>query len=709
MDALICSHAAKYETGTIHHLTMSYSGNPFRDDLTESGLHAPLSVVIMAGFLMALQKFQVFDSVGIIGSGHFATYLTKRLNSEESTNHITEFQLIKQWYYDQLVHGDNPDKSESPVLYHYSDVSQSHGIPLVEQRTTFWDTMYETQAAVIYQPSILVLQLYHHDAAVAESLLETWEGQVNKILDIPNQLRGTEHAFIPADFPHLAITSDNLDELMSEVHQDLGIPPIAVQDMYPLSTMQQNFVVSTLRDPTAYIVQHVFRITGALDLVKYRAVWDELGLRHTILRTKLLASRMVQVVTDCVDIDWVVSGTPLSTSNEEYQHTVRQLGFNLFGGHPLLRIHLFPDGDGHGWLCFMAIHHAVIDGWSYQMLMNESLSLYHDLNLTAKVPYRQFIDAVSTRDTTEEKKYWTEFLEGFESTPDLPFPHLTQMSSYSKDTVVLSRTEPLHRLCRSWGITFNVLLRGVWALMLTQYLGKPNEVTFGVMVSGRDGRIDGLDRLMGPTINTLPFRVNVDPQLSLINWLQELAEQSTQLLEHEQTSLVDIKRWAGLNADDQLFRSMIAVGRYLETRPPSTDALIEYHSIAGYNDTEYPLMASFDEPLSGGALHLTIVANHEPFYVDGLIDSIGHLLIQFVSVDPALLSVETFLQPSLTALAQVQAWIPGPTVIPSNPDVVMVPDLFTQHLAHQPQQVALETKDGQYTYRECYTQACRIG
>ncbi|KAJ1965366.1 hypothetical protein IWQ62_002683, partial [Dispira parvispora] len=665
VDALSFSHAHKYEIGSIHHLTISYPANPFRDELLHSGLHAPLSVVIMAGFLMALQESLVFDSVGVVGPGHSARYTTKRLHSEESTSYITEFQLIKQWYYDQLIHSDSHDshdKPETPVLYHYSDVSQSHGIPLVEQRTSFWDTMYDTQAVVIYQPSSLVLQLCHQNATVAESLLATWEAQVNKILDIPEQLRGTEHAFIPADFPHLTVTSNDLDEIMCEIHQDLGIPPAAVQDVYPLSTMQQNFVVSTLRDPTSYIVQHVFRITGALDLVKYHAVWDELGLRHTILRTKFLASRMVQVVTDRMDIDWVVSDTPLSTSNEEYQHTMRQLGFDLFGGHPLLRMHLFPDSDGRGWLCFIAIHHAVIDGWSYQIVMNESLSLYHDLYLTAKVPYRLFIESVSAGDTTEDKKHWTNYLEGFEPTPNLPFPHMPGIRMCQKDAVVLSRTAPLHLLCRTWGITFNVLLRAVWALTLTQYLGKPNEVTFGVMVSGRDGRIDGLDRLVGPTTNTLPFRAKVDPRKSVVEWLQELAEQSNQLLEHEQTSLVDIKHWAGLGTDDHLFQSMITVGRYLETSAPSRDSLIEYHSLKGYNETEYPLMASFDEPVSGGALHLTIVASHEPHYLDELVNHIAHLLLQLETVDSTSLLGRSLLQVSPAAVTQVQGRIPEPTM-----------------------------------------------
>ncbi|KAJ1659188.1 Nonribosomal peptide synthetase [Dispira simplex] len=678
------------------------------DDLVHSGLHAPLSVVILAGFLMALRQLQEFDLASIMGSGRLSTFDTSDFHVEELTSLVAEFQLIKKWYYDHL-HGESPRKPEAPVLYHYSDVSQPNAVSIVEQRTSFWDATTGVQAAVVYRPNFLVLQLRHYNVTAAESLLIAWRNQVNKLLDIPNQLRGTEHAFIPTDFPHLVITSDDLHELVSGIHQDLGIPPSAIHDVYPLSTMQQNFVVNTLRDPTSYIVQHVFRITGTLDLAKYRSVWDELGKRHTILRTKFLASRMVQVVTDHVDIDWVVSDTPLPTSEVEYQHTMRQLGFDLSGGHPLLRIHLFPDDNGQGWLCFLAIHHAVIDGWSYQLLMNESLSLYHGLRLAAEMPYRRFIDLVSTKDTTADKAYWTEALEGLQSTPDLLFPHLSQVGLYRKDAVMLNRTEPLHHLCRTWGITFNVLLRGVWALVLTQYLGKPEEVTFGVMISGRDGRIEGLDRLVGPTINTLPFRVKVDPQQSVVDWLQGLAEQSTQLLEHEQTSLVDIKHWAGLDKDDQLFRSMVAVGRYLESDSPVEDSLIEYHSLTGYNDTEYPLMASFDEPVSGESLHLTMMANHEPFYVDGLVDCIGHLLSQLAMVDPALLSVDTLLQPSPNALTQVKAWIPGPIVTSCNPNVVMVSDLFTQHLAQQPHRVALETKDEQYTYRECYVQACCIG
>ncbi|KAJ1659937.1 putative NRPS-like protein biosynthetic cluster [Dispira simplex] len=39
----------------------------------------------------------------------------------------------------------------------------------------------------------------------------------------------------------------------------------------------------------------------------------------------------------------------------------------------------------------------------------------------------------------------------------------------------------------------------------------------------------------------------------------------------------------------------------------------------------------------------------------------------------------------------------------------MVPDFFTQHLIHQPHQVALETMDERFTYHECYTHAYRIG
>ncbi|KAJ1964489.1 hypothetical protein IWQ62_002916, partial [Dispira parvispora] len=208
----------------------------------------------------------------------------------------------------------------------------------------------------------------------------------------------------------------------------------------------------------------------------------------------------------------------------------------------------------------------------------------------------------------------------------------------------------------------------VWALTLTQYLGQPNEVTFGVMVSGRDGRIGGLDRLVGPTTNTLPFRAKVDPRKSVVEWLQELAERSTQLLEHEQASLVDIKHWAGLDMDVQLFRSMITVGRYLKTSAPSRDSLIEYHSLKGYNETEFPLMASFDEPVHGEILHITILARHEPYYLDELVNHIVHLLLELETVDSTSLLGRSLLKVSMAAVTQVQARVLEPTMVQNNLD-----------------------------------------
>ncbi|KAJ1968727.1 hypothetical protein IWQ62_001063, partial [Dispira parvispora] len=708
-DSVSASVTLSDSPNHIHYLTVPYCGNPFNDDLSHSGLNIPLSIVVLEGFLTTLYRMGNFESVSIAGSGCLAAWDAKYQHYEKPTSVAAEFQLIKQWYYDHLVQGQHTGTLDAPSIYHYSDVAQPHGVPVLGQHASFWDVPVSIQAAVVYQPNSLVLQLYHQDRSIAESILITWQEQINLFLGLLSHLQGTEHTLIPADFPLLALSTGDLDELVSDMHQDLNIPPNAIYDIYPLSTMQRNFVVNTLQDPTSYIVQHTFRITGVFNPEKYRAVWAELGNRHTILRTKFLASRMVQVVTNQMEIDWVVSDTTLPTTEEEYQLTVRQLGFDLSGRNPLLRIHLFPDVNGQGWLCFLAIHHAMIDGWSYQLLINESLDLYHGVHMRDEVPYFRFIESVSTQDFALDKSYWTEGLAEFNSTPDLPFPHLSQVTLYRKDAVVSNQTTPLHHLCHNLGITFNVLLRGVWALMLTQFLGKPDEVTFGVMVTGRDGQIAGLDRLVGPTINTLPFHAKVDPRESIIAWLKKLARQSTELLAHEQTSLVDIKHWAGIDMDDQLFGSVMTFGKYIESRASLHDSLIKYHSVTSYNQTEYPLMGLFDEPVPGESLHLVIMAKHEPFYIDGLVDHITHLLSQLAIVDPTSYLVDTLLQPSPTALNQVQAWIPGPTLKPSNPDVLMVPDLFTQNLADQPHRVALETKDCRYTYCDFHVQACRVG
>ncbi|RKP37619.1 hypothetical protein BJ085DRAFT_41192 [Dimargaris cristalligena] len=60
------------------------------------------------------------------------------------------------------------------------------------------------------------------------------------------------------------------------------------------STLQLGFLINTLKDPSAYMVQQSFAIHGQLDLNRFHRVWMEVAQNHPILRTKFIQTDSVE-------------------------------------------------------------------------------------------------------------------------------------------------------------------------------------------------------------------------------------------------------------------------------------------------------------------------------------------------------------------------------------------------------------------------------
>jgi len=72
-----------------------------------------------------------------------------------------------------------------------------------------------------------------------------------------------------------------------------GAPSLApkklsnVEDIYPLSPMQQGMLFHSILDPSSgmYLSQAVFSIESRLNVLAFRQAWEEVVRRHAILRT----------------------------------------------------------------------------------------------------------------------------------------------------------------------------------------------------------------------------------------------------------------------------------------------------------------------------------------------------------------------------------------------------------------------------------------
>src|SRR6185503_20079183 len=106
------------------------------------------------------------------------------------------------------------------------------------------------------------------------------------------------------------------------------------------------------------------------------------------------------------------------------------------------------------------------------------------------------------------------------------------------------------------GFTLNNLVQGAWALLLSAWTGE-DKVVFGVTRSGRRIELPRWNERVGLFINTLPLVVRLESEAILVPWIKSISDRQLQMRDYEQTPLVNIKHWSGVQGASPLFESII--------------------------------------------------------------------------------------------------------------------------------------------------------
>ncbi|KAJ1973580.1 hypothetical protein H4R34_005025, partial [Dimargaris verticillata] len=525
----------------------------------------------------------------------------------------------------------------------------------------------------------------------------------------------------PSSFSLLGLTQDALDHVREDAAQQLSVAPTAIADMVPVSSLQSGFIVNTLKDPSAYMVQQSYCITGALDVARYRECWHQVSQRHSALRTKFVITDLipghtaVQVVLATMDMAWSYdeSHVPIDADFEHsYFATDRQHGF-AFDGSPLIRIALFKTTDTEHWL-FLTFHHALLDAWSTNIVLDEVLALYHEQPLHPALQYNTYLAHVMCKPAQATQAFWQRMLNDVKPTPDLQLPSVRPPSpvpsvpSYGCHKQSLSCTlSDIHAFTQRLGITTNNLLRGLWALLLSRYLNEQTKVTFGVLASGRNEPLSGIDDMVGLSINTVPFRATFQHDQPLHDWLQGIHRLSGEIMAHEHASLVDIQKWAGVPADIPLFQSLLVYDKYRENAPSLSDQQIQCTAHDGMNFTEYPLTISFADV--GNELHIVLVYaahTYDVAYIALICDYLDACLTWVVQSTPKV-PVESMWQLPASECLAITTWSQGEERT-LDPSCQLLPDLFLNSLSRTPDAIALESGSKRWTYAEVHQHALVI-
>ncbi|KAF0709733.1 hypothetical protein As57867_005767, partial [Aphanomyces stellatus] len=329
-----------------------------------------------------------------------------------------------------------------------------------------------------------------------------------------------------------------------------------------------------ISDPAEYVLQSVFDIRGDFDFERLETCWKSLALETPLLRTVFVSTvhGLFQAVTNEDLSEWIMLpatwlSDEIDTLTKEYLDNDRQRGFTLMS-KSYHRFAAARISDGRIRV-FWTHHHSLMDGWSLQLVMDKLLSICYGEEYNATfVPFKDHIEWLAQQDEEPSRLFWESALANSDQSQQLalPKPHLDGQTSQTKYKA-LALTVPLPGMtsvCRKLGVTPSSVFRAAWSIVLQQYT-RSEYVTFGSVVSGRDTGLDGVDKIIGMLINTVPIQVHVSTGGLTDDLIVDVHRLSTDIVQYSHCSLVDVKRWAKVAPEGQLFDTILVYENY----PPS--------------------------------------------------------------------------------------------------------------------------------------------
>ncbi|MCP5051318.1 MAG: non-ribosomal peptide synthetase, partial [bacterium] len=191
-------------------------------------------------------------------------------------------------------------------------------------------------------------------------------------------------------------------------------------------------------------------------------------------------------------------------------------------------------------------HHIINDGWSLGIINNEVFTLYNTfLNPKEnplpplKLQYRDYTlwhnSFIETGGVSRFETYW---LEKFKDKPngiDLPFDHARRpIQTFNGGRVYFTlgrkETAHLHRVSHSQDVTLFMSMLSLVMTLLYRYSGQ-QDMILAAPVAGR--RKEELQTIMGFLVNTLVYRLEMNPKDTFRNFLRQVKQEAAEAYQNQ--------------------------------------------------------------------------------------------------------------------------------------------------------------------------------
>ncbi|KAI1164420.1 hypothetical protein F5B18DRAFT_252198 [Nemania serpens] len=300
-----------------------------------------------------------------------------------------------------------------------------------------------------------------------------------------------------------------------------------IEDLYPCTALQEGLMSLTARRPGAYTIALEYELPAKVNIERFQQAWNAVVASNSILRTRFMQSTtgsMYQVVLRTM-LPWE-SDTNAKPSS--YHATNWKLG------QPLARLCL-GQSDG-SYRFFFLIHHALTDGWSMPLLLQQVQLTYDGAISPSPHPFNRFIDYIA-RTRPNYEAFWSRY---FDDAQVAAFPSLPSATYTPSPTVKTTFTIQVDSPGKNeFGVPSRLKL--AWSILISLYTDSTDTV-FGLTVAGRGAPVLGIEDMTGPTIASIPYRLRLQLDDTIVDTLRKVQEDSVAMMPFEQAGLQRISR-----------------------------------------------------------------------------------------------------------------------------------------------------------------------
>ncbi|KAF2644626.1 nonribosomal peptide synthetase-like protein 2 [Massarina eburnea CBS 473.64] len=324
-------------------------------------------------------------------------------------------------------------------------------------------------------------------------------------------------------------------------------------DMMLPATAGQTYMVSMWLNTkgATFYPDFTYDVHGPIDFDALQTAWKALIDANPILRTSLYATN-----DRCIPYVQIVQRQTKSIVQDITESSLDDIA-RVLGqcGTQQPFVHLFASRAPQGWSLRLKIHHALYDGVSLPILMQQ----LQDICNRKAVPslpnlFPRFIASSFVSPNSDTRKlFWTKYF-GDMKQQTLPQPQTTPKSKVEIfKPGLISEVGRLDTIARKHGITTQSLFLAVYTRLHARLTSTPSDrdVVIGIYLANRSLPIPNLVQATIPTLNLVPLRVSMPLEADTLDVAAQIQYDMQEIssAENAGVALWEIQEWCDVRVD----------------------------------------------------------------------------------------------------------------------------------------------------------------